>query len=69
MVDLDRFPVVESAANDRLKPVRRLVKARERRREGLFVVEGFRELRRAVDGGVRIRDLFVAPGQWTDRHE
>jgi len=69
MVDLDALPRTDSAANDRLKAVRRLVKSRERRREGLFVIEGFRELRRAVDGGLVIRDLFAAPSDWTGRHE
>lgn len=69
MVDLDALPLVDSPANDRLKAVRRLVKARERRREGHFVVEGFRELRRAVDGGLRIRDVFAAPSDWTGRQE
>lgn len=69
MVDLDALPRIDSAVNDRLKAVRRLVKARERRREGLFVIEGFRELWRAVDGGLVIRDLFVAPSDWTGRHE
>jgi len=69
MVDLDALPRIDSSANDRLKAVRRLVKARERRREGLFVVEGFRELRRAVDGGLRIRDVFAAPSDWAGRHE
>jgi len=69
MVDLDALPRIDSAANDRLKAVRRLVKARDRRREGLFVIEGFRELRRAVDGGLVIRDVFVATSDWTGRQE
>lgn len=69
MVDLDALPRIDSSANDRLKAVRRLVKARERRREGLFVIEGFRELRRAVDGGLVIRDVFVATSDWTGRQE
>jgi TrmH family RNA methyltransferase len=69
MVDLDSVPRIDSAANERLKAVRRLVKARERRREGLFVIEGFRELRRAVDGRLAIRDVFVAPDDWTGRQE
>lgn len=69
MVNLNALPRIDSSANDRLKAVRRLVKARERRREGLFVIEGFRELRRAVDGGLRIRDVFAAPSEWTGRQE
>jgi RNA methyltransferase, TrmH family len=68
-VDLNALPRIDSSANDRLKAVRRLVKARERRREGVFVIEGFRELRRAVDGGLGIRDVFVAPSDWTGRQE
>lgn len=69
MTDLDALPLIDSSANDRLKAVRRLVKARERRRQGLFVIEGFRELRRAVDGGLTIRDVFAAPSDWSGRQE
>ena len=36
-------------------------KARERRAQGLFVVEGLRELQHCLEGGFRVKTLFVCP--------
>jgi TrmH family RNA methyltransferase len=44
-----------------VKEVLRLRKARERRREGLFVVEGPREVARAKAAGLDLRDVYHAP--------
>jgi TrmH family RNA methyltransferase len=53
--------MITSSANDRLKRVRRLRKRRARDDEGVFLVEGYRQVRRAVDAGVEITELFAAP--------
>ncbi len=57
---------VASLANDRVKRARSLRDRRGRRREGLFLAEGWRILLEARDAGVRPVELFVgdpAPAQ------
>jgi RNA methyltransferase, TrmH family len=54
-----RRPTITSTANDRLKAVRRL--ARRGRDAQVFLVEGHRQVRRALDAGVPLRELYVAP--------
>jgi RNA methyltransferase, TrmH family len=53
--------VITSADNPRVKDVLRLRKARERRRDGLFIAEGVREVERALEAGLEPRAIYVAP--------
>lgn len=54
--------MISSPSNERLKRLRRLrAKRRDRDAEGLFLIEGYREVRRAVDAGVEIVELYVSP--------
>jgi TrmH family RNA methyltransferase len=53
--------VITSLENPRVKEVLRLRKARERRRDGLFLAEGRREVSRALAAGLAVRRVFVAP--------
>jgi RNA methyltransferase, TrmH family len=53
-----RRSTITSNANDRLKAVRRLARRRDL---SVFVVEGHRQLRRALEGGAVVRDVFAAP--------
>jgi len=53
--------VITSLDNPRVKEVLRLRKARERRREGLFIAEGPREVERARAAGLAIRATYFAP--------
>ncbi len=50
-----------SGQNPRIKAALKLNDRRSRDQTGLFLIEGFRELKRAVDGGVRIDSLFICP--------
>jgi TrmH family RNA methyltransferase len=52
---------VRSTSNPGVKKVLRLRNRRERRETGLFVVEGFREIRRAVEAGVGFETLWYCP--------
>jgi TrmH family RNA methyltransferase len=52
---------VTSPTNPRIKALVRLRNRRERDRTGTFIIEGFRELRRAVDHGIRIVELYACP--------
>lgn len=52
---------ITSPANTRIKALVRLRGRRERDRTGRFLIEGFRELRRALDAGLPIAELYVCP--------
>ncbi|HET7448978.1 MAG TPA: TrmH family RNA methyltransferase [Gaiellaceae bacterium] len=53
--------MITSPDNPRVKEVLRLRKGRERRREGLFVAEGVREVGRAIEAGLTRHALYLAP--------
>ena len=63
--------MITSVDNPRVKDVLRLRKSRERRRSGLFVAEGPREVERARAAGLRLVATFFAPEllEWTDGEE
>ena len=50
--------VITSTHNPKIKSLLSLEKARERRKQGLFVVEGEKEIRMALEAGYRIGNLF-----------
>ena len=52
---------ITSLTNPRVKAAVRLRDRRERESTGLTMVDGARELLRALDAGVRVRSAFVAP--------
>jgi len=53
--------VITSTENPRVKAVLRLRKGRERRRDGVFLDEGRREVERAVAAGLVVREVYFAP--------
>ncbi len=53
---------IASPANARIKAVVRLRDRRERDRTGLTVVDGAREVRRALEAGVAVEEAFSCPG-------
>jgi TrmH family RNA methyltransferase len=53
--------VITSVDNPRVKDVLRLRKGRERRRAGLFVAEGPREIERAAAAGLNVVATYFAP--------
>jgi TrmH family RNA methyltransferase len=63
--------VITSVDNPRVKEVVRLRSGRERRRSGLFVAEGPREVARARAAGLRIVATYFAPGllAWDEGEE
>ena len=57
-----RTETVTSAANPKIKHLLRLQeKSKLRKEEGVFVIEGRRELEHCLEGGFRIRTLFLCP--------
>lgn len=63
--------MITSPDNQRVKEVIRLRRSRERRRAGLFIAEGPREVERARAAGLRIQATYFAPEviQWSDGEE
>jgi TrmH family RNA methyltransferase len=63
--------VITSVENPRVKEVVRLRKGRERRRSGLFIAEGPREVERAVAAGLNIVATYFTPAliAWPDGEE
>jgi len=53
--------VIASNSNQKIKDVLRLRKHRERAASGRFVVEGARELRRALESDVHVDEVYVCP--------
>src|SRR5689334_14142228 len=60
---------ISSLQNPRLKELVRLRDRRPRDEAGLFLVEGYREVRRAIDAKVAIRELYTAPGWFLGENE
>lgn len=53
--------LLSSVHNPRVKEVMRLRERRDRDKTGLFLIEGYRELLRAVDAKHPIQQLFICP--------
>ena len=54
-------PLITSHQNSKIKNVILLEKARERKRQNAFVVEGVKELSLAIAGGYEINSVFYCP--------
>ncbi len=54
-------PAITSLTNPRVKAAVRLRDRREREETGLTIVDGAREILRALDAGVRVQTAFIAP--------
>lgn len=52
---------ITSAANPRIKSAVKLRRSRDRRKGGLFLAEGLREVRRAVAAGLDVVEVFHCP--------
>ena len=63
MVHTRGGPVIEitSQQNPKVKEVVKLRDRRQREKSGKFLIEGYRELLRAVDAGIQIESLFTCP--------
>lgn len=53
--------MITSTANPRIRDLLKLSKARQRKEEGVFTIEGIREIKRALSGGYEIREAFLCP--------
>jgi TrmH family RNA methyltransferase len=60
---------ITSRSNPRIKSLVRLRNRRERDRTGHFVIEGFRELRRAVEAGLELETVYSCPSLYLGENE
>ena len=63
---MTRRILITSSANDRLKAVRRLARRRD---PGAFLVEGHRQLQRALDAGAALREIYAARELFLGEHD
>ncbi len=62
-------PPITSLSNPRIKELLRLRQRRQRDRTGTFLIEGYRELTRALTAGVELADLYVCPDLFLGSNE
>lgn len=60
---------ITSSQNPQIKATIKLQNRRDRDASGLFLIEGYRELTRAVKGGVTIQKLFYCPALFLGENE
>jgi TrmH family RNA methyltransferase len=60
---------ITSLQNPRLKQLVKLRDRRPRDEAGLFLIEGYRELKRALAAGVKPRELYCSPGWFLGENE
>lgn len=58
--------ILTSANNPRIKNVIKLRKTDYRKRTQTFIIEGCRELARALSAGIEIQELYFCPGLFSD---
>jgi TrmH family RNA methyltransferase len=59
-------PVITSAQNPKIKNILALEKARERKNQNVFIIEGIKELSLAIAGGYVIESVFFCPAIISD---
>lgn len=60
---------ITSLQNERIKDLVRLRDRRHRDRTGRFVIEGYRAVRRALDAGLPLEDLYTCPDLFLGENE
>lgn len=60
---------ISSRHNPKVKELLRLYKHRDREEAGLFLIEGYRELSRALDANHPLQSLFICPEFYLGSHE
>jgi TrmH family RNA methyltransferase len=54
------FPVITSLANQRVKDAVKLRKTSQRHSSGRFLIDGYREIHRAIQSGIVLHEVFIA---------
>jgi TrmH family RNA methyltransferase len=54
--------IISSEQNIRIKNIVKLQeKSRERKKQGLFIIDGLREIKEALNGGIIVTEIFICP--------
>ncbi len=61
--------ILTSTQNPKIKRILALRDKRDRDESGLFLIEGYRETRRAADAGTLIEELFICPDLFLGENE
>ncbi|MFO7820752.1 MAG: RNA methyltransferase [Lentisphaeria bacterium] len=61
--------LITSTSNPRVKSLRKLRKRRERDKSGKVLIEGYRELLRALDNNYPIEELYICPDLFIGKNE
>ena len=59
---------IDSLQNPRIKNILKLRKQRHRSEQQLFIIEGYREISRALKQNIPISELYFCPDLWTQNH-
>jgi RNA methyltransferase, TrmH family len=54
-------PIITSPQNPKIKNILALDKARERKQQNVFLIEGVKELSLAIEGGYNLRSVYFCP--------
>ena len=60
---------IKSLQNPKIKRVIKLNERRDRNNSGLFLIEGYREIKRAADSRVHIKTLYICPALFLGSNE
>lgn len=66
------MPITEkitSLQNPRVKEVVKLHRSKDRRESGLIIVEGFREIRLAIESGLKTEYLMICPAHFQEKNQ
>lgn len=61
--------VITSKQNPKVKAVAGLRERRARDKAGVFLIEGFREVTRALEKGIKVKELYYSPGWFLGENE
>ena len=62
-------PVISSLQNPRIKELVRLRERRDRDEAGLFLIEGYREITRALEKKIPLREVFFSAAWFLGENE
>lgn len=66
---MDRFQKLSSRQNPRIKQALKLRDRKDRDRSGLTILEGYRELSRAMEYGMEMEECFFSPAMFLGENE
>ena len=58
---MEQSLLITSTKNDRIKSLQKLEKSSERRERGVFLIEGEREIQKAINSGIKITEAYYCP--------